>query len=270
MNKVIYFEQLGLSSELFRIGGFALRWYSLAYLFGILLGWMLLKLMMRKPSQPMSQTQVEDLVLWAALGIMVGGRLGFLIFYAPQGYLRNPLAIFEVWKGGMSFHGGVVGVAITTAIFSRIGRVSWLRLCDYVVCVYPFGHFFGRLANFANGELWGRPTDGTWGIIFPLAGPEPRHPSQLYEAGIEGLLPMLVLTWLFWRTDSRLFAGRLAGIFFMLMGISRFTVEFFREPDRDLGMLSTGLTMGQTLTVPMILIGAVVLWSSWRRKVDAA
>jgi phosphatidylglycerol---prolipoprotein diacylglyceryl transferase len=264
MNEVIHFDQLGLSAELFRIGGFAIRWYSLAYLVGILCGWWVLKRMVRKSSAPCTDPQIDDFIVWAAMGIMIGGRVGYLLFYAPAGYLDNPLAIFAVWKGGMAFHGGVLGVAIATAIFARMHKLSWLRLCDYVVCVYPFGHLLGRLANFVNAELWGRPTDGTWGIIFPLAGPEPRHPSQLYEAGLEGLLPMLILTWLFWRTDARLYPGRLAGIFFALMGAARFFVEFYREPDRDIGMLASGLTMGQTLTLPMILVGAVVVWMSGR------
>ncbi len=269
MNDVIYFDQLGLSAELFRIGGFAVRWYSLAYIIGILCGWWALKRMLGKSSPPCTGAQIDDFTIWAALGIIVGGRAGYLLFYAPPGYLDNALAVFAVWKGGMAFHGGVAGVILATALFAHIHKVSWLRMCDYLVCVYPFGHLLGRLANFVNAELWGRPTDGTWGIIFPLAGPEPRHPSQLYQAGLEGLLPMLILTWLFWRTNARLYPGRLAGIFCIMMGAARFFVEFYREPDRDVGMLATGLTMGQTLTLPMILVGVIVVWINGRGKAKA-
>jgi phosphatidylglycerol---prolipoprotein diacylglyceryl transferase len=264
---VIHFDALGLSPEMFRIGDFALRYYGLAYLFGILIGWWLLKRMLRQSKPPFTPGQVDDFIIWATLGIVLGGRMGYVLFYSPDGYLDNPLNAFAVWKGGMAFHGGVVGVTLATLIFAWQQKLNWLRLCDFVACVYPIGHLFGRLANFVNGELWGRPTDGSWGIIFPRAGPEPRHPSQLYEAGLEAVLPLLVLSWLFWRTDARLYPGRLAGAFCITMGLGRFVAEFYREPDRDLGFLSTGLTMGQTLTVPMILIGLVLLWSSGRRKV---
>ncbi len=265
MIAVINFDELGLSSELFRIGGFALRWYSLAYLIGILAGWWTLKRMISRSYAPMTAEQLDDFIIWSTMGIIIGGRVGYLLFYAPAGYLDNPLSAFAVWTGGMAFHGGVAGVAIGTAIFARINKLSWLRLCDYVVCVYPLGHLLGRLANFVNGELWGRPTGGSWGIIFPMAGPEPRHPSQLYQAGLEGLLPMIVLIWLFWRTDARRYPGLIAGASFLLMGSSRFISEFFREPDRNLGFLSTGLTMGQTLTIPMFIIGMIVIWTSRKR-----
>ena len=263
---VIHFDQLGLSPELFRIGNFALRYYGLAYLCGILIGWWLLKRMLTRSDAPMTPDQVDEFIIWATLGIVLGGRLGYVLFYSPDGYLANPLNIFAVWKGGMAFHGGVAGVTIAALVFAWRNKLNWLRLCDYVVCVYPIGHFFGRLANFINGELWGRPTDGSWGIIFPHAGPEPRHPSQLYEAGLEAVLPMLILTWLFWRTDVRLLPGRLAGAFCIAMGLGRFCAEFFREPDRDLGFLSTGLTMGQTLTIPLFVIGLLLIWWSGRRR----
>jgi phosphatidylglycerol:prolipoprotein diacylglycerol transferase len=270
MLSVVRFEDLGLSAELFRIGGFAIRYYGLAYLFGIFIGWWLLKRMLVRSSPPMTPDQVDEFIIWATMGIVLGGRLGYILFYSPSGYLANPLNVFAVWKGGMAFHGGVVGVAIASAMYAWRNRLNGLRLIDYVVCVYPIGHFFGRLANFVNGELWGRPTDGTWGIIFPGAGPEPRHPSQLYEAGLEAILPMLILTWLFWRSDTRLFPGRLTGAFCVAMGVGRFVAEFYREPDRDLGFLSTGLTMGQTLTVPMIFIGIILIWISRRGKLSSS
>ncbi len=267
---VIHFDQLGLSPELFRIGNFALRFYGLAYLFGIFIGWWLLKRMLQRSLPPFTAEQVDEFIIWATLGIVLGGRLGFVLFYSPDGYLSNPLNAFAVWKGGMAFHGGVAGVAIAALLFAWRQKLNWRRLCDYVVCVYPIGHLFGRLANFVNGELWGRPTDGSWGIIFPDAGPEPRHPSQLYEAGLEAILPLLILSWLFWRTDARLFPGRLAGAFCLAMGLGRFIAEFYREPDRDLGFLSTGLTMGQTLTLPMFVIGLVLIWWSGRQRASQA
>jgi phosphatidylglycerol---prolipoprotein diacylglyceryl transferase len=266
---IINFDELGLSPELFRYGGFALRYYGLAYLFGIFIGWWLLKRMLQKSVPPLSAEELDEFIIWVTLGIILGGRLGYVLFYSPDGYLDNPLRFFAVWKGGMAFHGGVAGVTIAAALFAWRRKLNWLRLCDYVVCVYPIGHILGRLANFVNGELWGRPTDGSWGIIFPGAGPEPRHPSQLYEAGLEGVLPLLVLTWLFWRTGARLSPGRLTGAFCIAMGFGRFIAEFYREPDRDLGFLAYGLTMGQILTAPMILIGLVLLfWSSRRRLAD--
>lgn len=264
---IIQFDSLGLSPDLFRVGNFAVRYYGLAYLFGIFIGWWLLKRMLNRSNPPMTGEQVDEFIIWATLGIILGGRLGYVLFYSPVGYLSNPLNLFAVWKGGMAFHGGVAGVAIATAIFAWRSGLNWLRLCDYVVCVYPLGHFLGRLANFVNGELWGRPTDGSWGIIFPLAGPEPRHPSQLYQAGLEGLLPFLILLWLFWRTDMRHYPGRLSGTFFIMMGVARFILEYFREPDRDLGILSTGLTMGQTLSLPMIVVGVLVIVTSGKRRV---
>jgi phosphatidylglycerol---prolipoprotein diacylglyceryl transferase len=268
MNAIIDFNQLGLHPELFRIGGFALRWYSLAYLFGFLLGWAYLKRMLARPGAPMQVDDADDFLVWMALGIMIGGRVGYLLFYAPAGTLDNPLNAFAVWNGGMAFHGGFAGVVIALAGFAWVKGVSWLRIADYMACVYPIGHIFGRAANFINGELWGRPTDGSWGIIFPLAGPEPRHPSQLYQLGIEGLLPFLILGWLFWRTDIRLKPGYLSGGFLLLMGVGRYVCEIFREPDRHLGVLSMGLTMGQLLTVVMFGVGVVLVFIA--RKLPSA
>jgi phosphatidylglycerol---prolipoprotein diacylglyceryl transferase len=266
---VIRFEELGLSAELFRIGDFALRYYGLAYLFGIFIGWWLIKCMLIRSMPPMTTGQVDDFIIWATFGIVLGGRMGYVLFYSPDGYLDNPFNAFAVWKGGMAFHGGVIGVTLAALTFAWKNKLHWLRLCDFVACVYPIGHLFGRLANFVNGELWGRPTDGSWGIIFPSAGPEPRHPSQLYEAGLEAIVPMLILTWLFWRSDSRLFPGRLTAAFCITMGAGRFIAEFYREPDRDLGFLSSGLTMGQTFTIPMFVIGLVLLWHSGRSRARA-
>jgi phosphatidylglycerol---prolipoprotein diacylglyceryl transferase len=256
---LIEHSELGLHPELFRIGWFAVRWYSLAYLFGILLAWAYLKQMLKRPDAPMQPEDADDFLIWATLGTIIGGRVGYLLFYAPAGTLDNPMNAFAVWNGGMAFHGGFVGVVLAIAIFAWSKGLSWLRIGDYIACVYPIGHVLGRAANFINGELWGRPTDGSWGIIFPLAGAEPRHPSQLYQLGLEGLLPLIILSWLFWRSDIRLKPGYLAGAFLLMMGVGRYICEIFREPDRHLGVLSIGLTMGQLLTVAMFGVGLVLV-----------
>lgn len=264
MNSIIHFNDLGLSPIALQLGGFALRWYALAYVVGTVLGWVYLYRMVRRDGAPLARNQIDDLVLWTLLGVIIGGRLGYIIFYNPAQYLADPLSMLALNKGGMAFHGGVIGVAVALILFARAKGLSWLRLCDYIVCVYPIGHFLGRIANFVNGELWGRPTDGSWGVIFPAAGLEPRHPSQLYEAGLEGVLLFALMWWMFWRTDARLYTGRLVGAFALFMGSTRFIVEFFREPDRGLGVLQTGLTMGQTLTVPLLAIGAYLFFTAKR------
>lgn len=204
------------------------------------------------------------------LGIIGGGRLGYVLFYNLDTYLADPIAILRLWDGGMSLHGGTIGVIIAIWYMCRREQLNFLRFCDYVACVIPFGLFFGRIANFVNGELWGRPTDVSWAIIFPDSGTmDPRHPSQLYEAGLEGVLMMAILAWLFWRTDARYKPGLLFGVAALDYGIARFLIEFVREPDVQLAWLvqSTGLTMGQWLTVPMIAIGLwAVLTAKGRRQ----
>jgi phosphatidylglycerol:prolipoprotein diacylglycerol transferase len=191
-----------------------------------------------------------------------------VLFYNLSSYLADPLSILRLWDGGMSLHGGVIGVMLAIWRVTRKERLSFLRFCDYIACVIPFGLFFGRIANFVNGELWGRPTDVRWGIIFPDSGTmDPRHPSQLYEAGLEGLLMMAILSFLFWRTQARYLPGLLFGVSALTYGLSRFFVEFYREPDAHLGVLGWGLTMGQTLTLPMIAVGLwAVLTAKGRRE----
>ena len=249
----IRFEDLGFSPIALDLGFFQIRWYSLAYIFGIILGWWQLAKMAEKSGTPFSKDQVDDLILFATFGIILGGRLGYVLFYRPQ-TLLNPVDVLKVWEGGMSFHGGVLGVMLATYLFCRKNGVSWLRVHDYIAVVYPLGHLFGRLANFVNGELWGRPTDVSWGIIFPKGGDVVRHPSQLYQGATEGLLLGIILLFLFWKTDARNKPGLLAGVFVGGMGLFRFIGEFYREPDVGVtGLL--GMTMGQTLCVPMIIIG---------------
>lgn len=266
----IHFSDLGLDPIALDLGILQIHWYSLAYITGILLGWYYLTRLIAQPNPPMERRHADDFVFYATLGILIGGRLAYVFFYQPE-ILMHPLDIFKLWEGGMSFHGGALGVSVGIFYMARRDGLSWLRIHDYIACCTPFGLFFGRLANFVNGELWGRPTDVPWAVIFPAA-PDglPRHPSQLYEAGLEGLLLGLVLAFFFWRTNARNQPGKLVGIFLLGYGLSRFFVEYFREPDIQLGTLSWGLTMGQTLTLPMIVGGVyLIATASRRRSIDA-
>lgn len=267
-NYVNFHDVMGPNSEIaFTIFGFPIRWYALAYLAGIFLGYYYLLRLIAQPGAPMARRHADDLIFYAMLGIIVGGRLGYVLFYKFSTYVQDPLAIFRLWDGGMSFHGGLVGVLVAIWYITKKEKLSFLRFADYVACVVPFGLLFGRLANFVNGELWGRATTVPWAIIFPDSGTmDPRHPSQLYEAGLEGLLMLAVLTFLFWRTDARYKPGLLTGAASLIYGLSRFAVEFVREPDAHLGTLPWGLTMGQTLTLPMILIGLYLIITAKGRR----
>ena len=255
----------------FAIGPLVIRWYALAYIAGLLIGWLYARRLaadarlwggLTSPKvTPPKPEALDDLLLFAALGVVVGGRLGFVLFYKPEFYLANPIEILQTWKGGMSFHGGLFGAWLAVFLFARRRGLEPFAMADLAAVVAPLGLLFGRLANFIKGELWGRPTDVPWAIIFPDAGPEPRHPSQLYEAGLEGLVLLIVLGILV-RRFGFLRPGLLAGIFGMGYAVSRFSVEFFREPDRYLGFLAGGwLTMGMTLSIPMFLAG---LWLALR------
>jgi phosphatidylglycerol---prolipoprotein diacylglyceryl transferase len=261
----IRFKDLGLSPIALDLGFFKIRWYSLAYIVGILLGWWQITKMVARPGSPMSKAQVDDFVLFAALGIILGGRVGFVVFYSPK-ILLHPLDIMKLWQGGMSFHGGVLGVMLAIFLFCRKNGLSWLRVHDYIAVVYPLGHLLGRLANFVNGELWGRPTNVAWGIVFPKGGEVARHPSQLYQGATEGLLLALILWFLFWKTDARNKPGMLAGAFVSGMGLFRFIGEFFREPDAGVTGLF-GMTMGQTLCVPMVIVGIYLVATAKNRTI---
>ena len=264
----IRFEDLGLTENskiALDLGFFQLRWYSLAYLFGIIIGWWYLLKLLREPGAPMAKRHADDMVFYATLGIILGGRLGYVLFYRPGYYLENPLEIVQLWDGGMSFHGGVIGVSLGILWMARKHKLDWLRIHDYVACCIPFGLFLGRLANFVNAELWGRQTDLPWGIVFPNAGGVARHPSQLYEAALEGIVLFVILWALFWKTRARWQPGRLVGAFILVYGISRFLVELVRQPDVGLENLSWGLSMGQTLSLPMILGGLYLVVTAPRR-----
>ena len=265
----IYWENLGLRPYLFDIGGFQLRYYSLAYLFGVLFAYWHTSKMIKAPGAPMAQRHADDLFFYCTLGVILGGRLGYAIFYQPELW-DNPLDVLKLWQGGMSFHGGLIGVLLAVTWVAWRGRLNWLRVIDYIAVTYPLGHFLGRIANFINGELWGRQTDVPWGMIFPdeRAGEVVRHPSQLYQAGLEGLLPLIVLMFLFWKTGARYRPGLLAGVFTVMMGGARFINEFFREPDAQLADFAarTGLSMGQWLTIPLILTGLIVTLYAVTRK----
>jgi len=259
------YNDLHLSPVALQLGIFQIRWYSLSYIAGILVGWWYLTKLIAQPGAPMARRHADDFVFYATLGIILGGRIAYVLFYDPW-MLKEPLQVFKLWDGGMSFHGGAFGVVIAVWWLTRRDRLSMLRFLDYVACCGPFGLFFGRLANFVNGELWGRTSDVPWAIIFPGAGPDPRHPSQLYEAGLEGVALLLILSFFFWRTDARYKPGLLLGVFLIGYGLARFIVEFFREPDRQLGLLPWGLSMGQTLSLPMVFVGLwFVLTAAGRR-----
>lgn len=267
----IHFTSLGLDPVLFRIGTFSIKWYSIAYIAGILVGWWYLLRMLKAPGAPMSRKHADDLVFFATLGIILGGRLGYVIFYAPD--MIGTWQMFKLWDGGMSFHGGVIGTTLAILWLARRNGLSWLRIHDYVACVAPFGLFFGRLANFVNGELWGKPSDVPWAIVFPRTVPagmlDPaRHPSQLYEAGLEGVVLFAILWYLFWRTKARYDPGKLVGAFLLGYGCFRFFIEFFREPDSQFTgtFFANTIHMGQILCLPMIAGGLYLVLTAKKRR----
>tara|TARA_R110002110_G_C13413181_1_gene713795 strand:+ start:768 stop:1613 length:846 start_codon:yes stop_codon:yes gene_type:complete len=253
---------------LIQLGPFAIRWYALAYIAGIVLGWRYILKCVATPRlwngpAPITALQIDDALLWAALGIILGGRIGYVLVYGEGAYLANPMEIFAVWHGGMSFHGGAIGTLLALYIYARRQGFSVLSMFDLVAAAAPIGVFFGRIANFINSELWGRPTDMPWGIIFPNGGPMARHPSQLYEAVLEGIVIFLILRLLTHKYDALKRPGTIWGSTIALYGVARVFVEFFREPDRQIGYLyGDWLTMGMVLSLPMIAIGLLIIWKA--------
>ncbi|MBX7532728.1 prolipoprotein diacylglyceryl transferase [Qipengyuania sp. 1XM1-15A] len=269
----IQWAELGLRPYLFEIGSFQLRYYSLAYLFGILFAYWHLSKMIKSPGAPMAQRHADDLFFYCTLGVIIGGRLGYAVFYRPD--LLTSVELFKLWGGGMSFHGGVIGVLLAITWVAWRGGLNWLRICDYIAVNVPLAYMLGRIANFINGELYGRPVEGDlpWAMVFPNGGDIARHPSQLYQAGLEGLLLGILLIALFWKTRARYRAGLLVGLFTVGMGVGRFVNEFFREPDAHLAdrVIETGLSQGQWLSIPMIAVGVIVLvYSLLRQPVGGA
>jgi phosphatidylglycerol:prolipoprotein diacylglycerol transferase len=241
------------------LGPMGIRWYALAYLVGLGLAWLYVRAFVAKPPHAMTAQGVDDLVFWAFLGVVLGGRFGYVLFYNFHVYAQDPFAILRVWEGGMSFHGGLLGVIVAMAFFAYSRKLNFLAICDAVAVATPIGLFLGRLANFVNAELYGRVTDVPWAFVFPRAGPMPRHPSQLYEAALEGLLLFVVL-WLMGRSEKiRMRHGVLAGVFLIGYALSRIIVETVREPDVQLGYLLGGTTMGQWLSVPILFVGVYLV-----------
>ena len=256
---------------LISFGPIAIRWYALAYIVGILLGWLYARTLLKidrlwaGSTPPMKVEDFDDFVLWVTLGIILGGRTGYVLFYNLPYFLENPLEIFQLWKGGMSFHGGFLGCLLVVVLFARFRNISILSLGDLTCAAGTIGLFLGRIANFINGELWGRTTDVPWAMVFPSGGPEPRHPSQLYEATLEGLVLFTILA-LFIRGGALKRPGLIIGIFAVGYALARSFCELFREPDAQLGFLWGGLTMGILLSVPLMLIGIGFIVVALRNK----
>ncbi|MGR3291482.1 MAG: prolipoprotein diacylglyceryl transferase [Paracoccaceae bacterium] len=290
---IIPFPNIGPDIFSVDIAGFtlALRWYALAYIAGIILGWRLIVRALKSPelwpddNAPMSPAQMEDLLTWIIIGIIAGGRLGFVFFYQPLHFIANPAQIPMVWQGGMSFHGGFIGVILTVWLYSRRHSLYTPSIADALAFATPTALMLGRFANFINAELWGRPSDLPWAVAFPgiqaqycpdVIGICARHPSQLYEAALEGIMLALLLLFLVWRRGWLKLPGQITGVFFLVYGLSRFVVEFVRQADVQfisadnpmgyvIGTGNIGLSMGQSLSLPMILIGiATIVWSRRR------
>jgi phosphatidylglycerol---prolipoprotein diacylglyceryl transferase len=253
-------------------GWIVIRWYALAYIGGIVLGWLYARALIKNtrlwggPS-PITLLEMDDYILWVTIGIILGGRTGYVLFYNFEFFVKNPIEIFELWKGGMSFHGGFMGCVFAVVLFCWKRNLSILSLGDITTAVGPIGLFLGRIANFINSELWGRQTDSSvpWAMVFPNGGPLPRHPSQLYEASLEGIVLFIVLA-LMIRAGALKRPGLILGSFMTCYGVARIIGEFFREPDPQLGFLWRGLTMGMLLSVPMIIAGLIVVVMAWRRR----
>ncbi len=269
----IQWAELGLRPYLFEIGGFQLRYYSLAYLVGLIFAYWHLSKAIKQPGAPLAQRHADDLFFYGTLGVIFGGRLGYALFYKPE--LLTSLDLFKLWTGGMSFHGGLIGVVLAIVWVSWRGKLNLLRVCDYVSVAVPFAYAPGRIANFINGELWGRPveSDVPWAMVFPGGGDVARHPSQLYQAGLEGVLLGVVMMVLFWKTPARYRPGLLVGIFTAGMGLGRVVNEYFRAPDEHLTqvVVETGLSRGQWLSLPMVALGlALVAYALIRPRIGNA
>ncbi len=246
----------------------AIRWYALAYIAGLLIGWRYCLALADRPPRLAARLDVDDFLVWATLGVVLGGRIGYVLFYKPGYYIEHPMEVLYLWHGGMSFHGGALGVSIAILLYTRARAIPIFAFSDIICEAIPIGLFFGRIANFINGELWGRVTDVPWAMVFPGAGPLPRHPSELYEALCEGILLFLVLL-VAERKGARRHPGIVSGLFLAGYAVARMSGELFRQPDVQLGYLLFGTTMGQLLSIPLLIAGIVLIaWA--RRQPDAA
>jgi phosphatidylglycerol---prolipoprotein diacylglyceryl transferase len=253
---------------LIEVGPFAIRWYALAYIAGLLIGWRYCVMLASKEPKVLDRATLDDFLVWVTLGVVLGGRIGYVLFYNFKEYLAHPLEALQIWHGGMSFHGGAAGVVVALFLFTRKHKLDFLRLGDILVCAVPIGLLLGRLANFVNSELYGRPSDLPWAMVFPADPSQlPRHPSQLYEAGLEGLALFTLLFILQGRSEIRGRRGYLSGVFLAGYAVARIVSEFFREPDRQLGYLLGGTTMGQLLSIPVLIAGA---WLINRARLEPA
>ena len=251
------------------IGPFAVRWYALAYIAGLLIGWRYCLRLADRPPGLVRRNDIDDFLVWATLGVVLGGRIGYVLFYNFEEYAAHPLEALYLWHGGMSFHGGAIGVTLAIYLFTRMRSVRFFAFADIICEAIPIGLFFGRIANFINGELWGRVSDVPWAMVFPGGGPLPRHPSELYEAACEGFLLFAVL-WLAERCGARRYPGLIGGLFLAGYAVARMSGELFRQPDPQLGFLIFGTTMGQLLSIPLLLAGiALVVWARRRPQVLA-
>ena len=256
----MYLDFPNFSPIAIQIGSFGLRWYALAYLVGIISAWWLTKRNIDKYNLGISNTQLDDLVFYTTLGIILGGRIGFVCCYGSDYFWKNPLEIFAIWHGGMSFHGGIAGVILGLFYFSHKYKFPFLKITDIVALYVPIGIFLGRIANFVNGELWGRVTTVPWAVKFPSGGYLPRHPSQIYEACLEGVLMFIVLS-LLWKKDFvRKNSGIISAMFLIIYTTSRICMEVFREPDAQIGFIYNFITMGQLLSIPLLLVGLFILY----------
>lgn len=248
----------------FSVGSFPIYWYGLMYLLAFSLAWGLGYYRAKQPGSGWTIDQLGDLIFYSALGAIVGGRLGYILFYNIDQILIDPASVFRVWEGGMSFHGGLLGVIFAIYLFSRRTKKTLFNVADFATPLVPLGLAMGRIGNFINGELWGRVTDVSWGVIFPQAGTLPRHPSQLYEFALEGLI-LFAIVWCFSSRPRP--AGAVAGVFLIGYAVFRFVVEFFREPDLHMGFVAFDwMTMGQLLSAPMLVLGLWLVWQAYRKK----
>jgi phosphatidylglycerol:prolipoprotein diacylglycerol transferase len=262
-----------LDPVLIQLGPFAIRWYALAYIVGILIGWLYARAIIRTDKlwggpAPMTVADYDDFIVWVTLGIILGGRIGYVLFYNADYFAAHPLEALQLWKGGMSFHGGFTGCIAAVVLFAKSRGIPVLSLGDVTCAVGPIGLFLGRLANFINGELWGRPSDVPWAMVFPSGGPLPRHPSQLYEAALEGLVLFAILG-LMVRAGALKRPGLIIGCFAIGYSLARSLCELFREPDAQLGFLWNTVTMGTLLSVPLLVFGIVMIVLALRRRPNA-